>query len=136
MIGEHTEVVVVGHGLDATSDVAQRVDVEAAVDLVEDRELRLQHRELQRLQPLLLAPRELDVESAVEELLRDAESRRFDGDSRRQIVRNPTLTAERCVEEVAESHPGQLHRVLQCEEHAERGPLVGWAVRAAPPRRW
>ena len=61
---EHAEAGLAGHRLDAAGDVAQRVDVEAGVDLVEDRELRLEHRELQRLGALLLAARELVVHAA------------------------------------------------------------------------
>ena len=66
---EHAEAVLGGHRLDPARHVAQRVDVEAGVDLVEHRELRLEHRELQRLGPLLLAAGELDVDAAREELV-------------------------------------------------------------------
>ena len=41
--------------VDAVGDGAQRVDVEAGVGLVEDRDLRPQHRELEDLHALLLA---------------------------------------------------------------------------------
>ena len=127
-----------GHRLDATGDVAQRVDVEAAVDLVEHRELRLEHRELQRLGALLLAARELDVHAALEELLRDTEARRLRRRSRavELAVGVAALTAERGGEEVAEPHTGNLDGVLQREEQTARGALVRGERRAAPRRRW
>ena len=81
---EHAEAVLVGHRLDPAGDVAQRVDVEAAVDLVEHRELGLEHRELQRLGALLLAAGELDVDAAVEELLRHPEAGGLGVDPRRR----------------------------------------------------
>ena len=105
-------------------DVAQGVDVEAAVDLVEHRELRLQHRELQRLGALLLAARELDVHAALEELLRDAEPLGFRADARVEIAGLALLAADRGLEEVAEPHARDLHGVLQREEQPARGTLV------------
>ena len=53
--------------LDAAAHDAQRVDVEAGVELVEDGDLGPQHAELQRLVALLLAARQVDVERPVEE---------------------------------------------------------------------
>ena len=122
--GEDAEPVVVGHRLDPTGDVAQRVDVETAVDLVENRELGSQHRELEGLGPLLLPTGELDVQPAVEELLRDTEARRFRRHARREVVGRAALTPERGVEEVAEADPGELHRVLEREEETVGGSFV------------
>ena len=122
---EHAQVVVGGHGLDAAGDVAQRVDVEPAVDLVEHRELRPEHRELQRLGPLLLAAGELDVDPTLEELRRDPEPGGLRADA---LVAGPrrvaALAAERGVEEVVEPHARQLDRVLQREEEPVRRALV------------
>jgi phosphoglycolate phosphatase-like HAD superfamily hydrolase len=81
--GEHTQVALLGHGLDALRDVAQGVDVEAGVDLVEDGELGFEHGELERLGPLLLASGELDVDAPLEELPRDPETGRLGVDPRR-----------------------------------------------------
>ena len=47
--------------VDALGHDPQGVDVEARVGLVEDRELRLQHRHLEHLEALLLAAREAVV---------------------------------------------------------------------------
>ena len=73
---EHAERVVgvVREILDPPRAVAQRVDVEAGVELVEDRDLRLEHGELQRLVALLLATRQVDVERAVQEPLLEADA--------------------------------------------------------------
>jgi hypothetical protein len=55
------------------ADHPQRVDVEAGVGLVEDRELRLEQRELQHLVALLLAAGEALVDAAVGEVGVDVE---------------------------------------------------------------
>jgi hypothetical protein len=47
----------------------QRIDVEAGIGLVEQRELRLEHGHLQDLVALLLAAREAFVDAAIEEAL-------------------------------------------------------------------
>ena len=59
--------------VDAARDDAQRVDVEPGVGLVEDRDLRLQQRHLQDLDPLLLAAGEAVVQVALGELARHLE---------------------------------------------------------------
>ena len=85
---------------------------------------RRQHRELQRLGALLLAARELDVDAAVEELLRHTEARRLGGDARVEVAGRSALTPHRGREQVAQAHAGHLDRVLQREEQAARGALV------------
>ncbi len=123
---EHTEATFGRHGLDAPGDVAQRVDVEAAVDLVEYREPRLEYRQLQRLGALLLATGELDVHAALEELVRDAEAVGLELDLRTQLtVGIAALTKERSGEEVDEAYAGKLHRVLQREEQTTCRAFVG-----------
>ena len=118
---EDAEVVVAGHRLDPARHVAQRVDVETRVDLVEDGEARLQHRELQRLDPLLLAPGELVVHAPLEELVAHAESRRFGARAagRGRRARSPPRP-HRGREEVA-------HR-------ARPGPRPGTACAGTDPR--
>ena len=133
---EHAEVVFGGHRLDAAGDVAQGVDVEAAVDLVEHRELRLEHRELQGLGALLLATGELDVDAAFEELLRDAESLGFGDDARVEIARLALLAADRGLEEVAEPHTGHLARGTATRGTARARRARAWGGRAARRRRW
>ena len=67
MIASTPRFVVACRGLDPSCTRAQRVDVEARVELVEDRDRGLQHRELQGFVPLLLATRKVDVERPLEE---------------------------------------------------------------------
>ena len=55
--------------VDAVGDDPQRVDVEARVGLVEDGELRLEHRHLEDLVALLLAAGEALVDRAAQEAL-------------------------------------------------------------------
>ena len=68
---QHAHVARRGDGVDAVGDDVQRVDVEARVGLVEDRDRRLLERELEDLQALLLAAGEALVEVARGELARD-----------------------------------------------------------------
>src|SRR3546814_9389821 len=58
---------LVGELLDAPADVAERIDVEAGVDLVEDGDAGADGGELHRLVALLLTAGEVDVEGSVEE---------------------------------------------------------------------
>ena len=62
-------------GVDALGDDAQRVDVEAGVGLVEDRELGLEDGHLEHLQALLLAAREALVDVARGEAVVELEQR-------------------------------------------------------------
>ena len=62
-------------GVDALGDDAQRVDVEAGVGLVEDRELGLEHGHLEHLEALLLAAREALVDVARGEAVVELEQR-------------------------------------------------------------
>src|SRR5215207_4139096 len=68
---EHAEIALAGDGVDAMRDGVERVDVQARVRLVEDRDLRPLERELEDLQALLLAAREAVVEVAGGELPAD-----------------------------------------------------------------
>jgi hypothetical protein len=124
--GEHAQVALLGHRLDPPGDIAQGVDVEAGVDLVEDGELGLEHGELERLRPLLLAAGELDVHAPLQELLADGEALRFRVESFSQAVGLAAPTADGGAEEVDDADTGNLDRVL----HGEEEPLCG-----ALPRR-
>ena len=59
--------------LTPSRDHAQRVDVEAAVGLVEDRQARLQHRHLKDLVALFLAAGKPDIDRALQQILADVE---------------------------------------------------------------
>ena len=75
-----------GELVDALGDGAQRVDVEARVGLVEDRDLGLQQRQLQQLHPLLLAAGEAVVEVAAGEVFGDVRQlHRLLGDAWRSL---------------------------------------------------
>ena len=83
---QHAEVVLVGQRLDPPGAVAQGVDVEAGVELVEDGDLRLQHGQLQRLVALLLAAGQVDVERPVQQRCVEADPRRLGGEPTVDVV--------------------------------------------------
>ena len=76
----------VAQRLDPPGAVAQRVDVEPRVELVEDRDPRREHRQLQRLVALLLTARQVDVQRAVQELLVEVDLRRLGAQGRLDVV--------------------------------------------------
>ena len=61
------------HRVDAVGDDAQRVDVEARVGFVEQRERRLEHRHVEDLVALLLAAREAFVDRALQHRIVDVQ---------------------------------------------------------------
>ena len=65
--------VLAPQGVDAVGDDAQGVDVQAGVGLVEDAQLRLQHRHLEDLVALLLAAGEALVDRPLEQVLVDVQ---------------------------------------------------------------
>ena len=109
--------------------VREGVDVEAAVGLVEHREVRLHHRHLQDLVALLLAAREALVEVALLETVVHPEALRPLHERQAYLqdreVRDALADGEGLAEEVEDAHPGDLLRVLEPEEDAPGGPLVG-----------
>ena len=70
---QHAAVLGFGVAVDALADHPQRVDVQAGVGLVEDRDLGLEQRELQDLVALLLAAGEALVDTAFGERRVDVE---------------------------------------------------------------
>ncbi len=72
---QQATVCVFGVPVDAVADHPQRVDVQARVGLVQDRDLRLEQFELQDLVPLLLTAREAFVDTAFGERRIDVEAR-------------------------------------------------------------
>ena len=125
--GQHAErsasPSVVAHRLDAPGAVAQGVDVEAGVELVEDGDPRAQHGELQRLVALLLAAGQVDVERPVEEALVEADPAGLGAQQRVEPVGRPAAAGQRLGEHVVERHAGHLGRVLHHEVQAGDGPL-------------
>ena len=113
-------------------DEAQRVDVEAAVGLVEDRQARLQHRHLEDLVALLLAAGEPDIDRALQQIVADLEQLQL-GAHRAQELAGVELGlaavaaagVERGAQEIHVVHAGDLDRVLEREEQPLARPLVG-----------
>ena len=120
------------HRVDAVRDELQRVDVEAGVGLVENRQRRLEQRHLEDLVALLLAAREPFVDRAAQHALVDVEQLRLLLDQLHELHRVELglavvlpLGVERRLEEVGVVHAGDLDRVLERHEHAFAGALVG-----------
>ena len=105
--------------LDPAGAGAQRVDVEAGVELVEDGDARLEHRELQRLVALLLAARQVDVERPVEEALVEADARRL-GDAAR-------------LEPVGRVGPGRRSASVSTSSRRTPGTSVGYCMARYSP---
>ena len=115
------------HPVDALADDAQRVDVEAGVGLVEDREARLEQLELQHLVTLLLTAGEAFVDVAVGERRVHLERRHGLADLLDPQPQLGRLTADRRrrgAQEVADRHAGDLGGVLHREEQPGAGALV------------
>ncbi len=94
----------------------QRVDVEARVELVEDRDRGLQHRELQGFVPLLLATRKVDVERPLEEAGVEPDPHGLGRDEVVQPLDVTALRAQCFGEHRVEAHARHLGRVLEREE--------------------
>ena len=114
---------------DAVGDDAQRVDVEAAVGLVEHREVGFHHRHLQDLVALLLAAGEALVEVALLEAVVHAEALRPLHERQAHLehreVGDALAHGDGLAQEVEHADPGDLLGVLEAEEDAPGGPLVG-----------
>ena len=118
---------------DAVGDDAQRVDVEAGVGLVEHRDVGLHHRHLQDLVALLLAAREALVEVALLEAVVHAEALRplheREAHLEHREVGDALADGDGLAQEVEDADPGDLLGVLEAEEEAPGGPLVGGEAR-------
>jgi hypothetical protein len=115
------------HLVDALADDPQRVDVEAGVGLVEDRDLGTKQLQLQDLVPLLLPAREALVDVAVGEGLVDAELGHGGVDllgPGAQLGRLAADRGDRGTKEVRHRHTGHLDRVLHRQEQPRPRPLV------------
>ena len=128
---------VVADLADALGDDPQRVDVEAGVGLVEDRELGLEDRHLQDLVALLLAAREALVEVAVGERRVHVEALRPLHDRQPQLEHRQVdalAGRQRLAQEVEDRDARDLLRVLEAEEHARPCPArrCGQSVMSSP----
>ena len=127
--------------VDAARDGAQRVDVEAAIGLVEDREARLEHRHLEDFVALLLAAREPDIQRALQQIVADIEQFQLLAHEAQELAGIEFLLAamappgiDRGAQEIGVVHPGDFDRVLEGEKHALARPLVGRHVSRSRPR--
>jgi hypothetical protein len=114
--------------VDGVGDDVERVDVQAGVRLVEDRDLRVLERELQHLQALLLAAGEALVEVAGREVARDVRQlhRRLDL-AAEVLERDLRLAARLAVgvlhhpQVLRDRHAGNRNGVLEGHEEAHPG---------------
>ena len=115
--------------LDAGRDLAQRVDVETGVGLVEHGDVGLEQRHLEHLVALLLAAGEALVEVALLEAVVHAEplAPRHDlhAHLEHRVVVDALAPRHRLAQEVEDRDAGDLLGVLEAEEQAPGGPLVG-----------
>ena len=124
---QHAGLAGVADPVDALADHAQRVDVEAGVGLVEDRDLRLEQLQLHDLVPLLLAAGEALVDVALgerrvhAEALHGALQLAAPGAQLRRLAVDRGLGG---AQEVGHRDAGHLDRVLHGQEQAGAGPLV------------
>ena len=115
----------------ALGDDAQRVDVEAGVGLVEDRDLGFEDGHLHDLVALLLAAAEALVEVAVDERAVHAQPLHpvHGGQAQFEHAEVDALAGrQRLAQELDDRDAGDLLRVLEREEHAGLGAHVGGPV--------
>src|SRR5690606_34456857 len=133
VVGDDHEGAVRGaQRVDALGDRAQGIDVQARVGLVEDRELGFEHRELEDLVALLLAAGEALVDAALEQAVVQVQHRHLLAHALEELHRVQFLLAARAAlrvqgraQEIGVVHARDLDRVLEGEEQAGRGPLLG-----------
>ena len=133
VVRDHDDRAVgAAHRVDAFGDGLERVDVEARVGLVEDRQRRLQDEHLEDLVALLLAAREALVHRPPHQLVVDVEDLQPVLAPAQEVHRVELglaavlpLRVQRRLEEVGVVHAGDLDRVLERHEHALAGALLG-----------
>ncbi len=132
MRDEHDRAVGRAQLVDAARDEPQRVDVEAAVGLVEERQLRLEHRHLENLVALLLAAREADIDGALQKIVVDLQKLQLRAHGFEELAGVELTLAARAAarvhggaQEIHVVHAGNLDRILERQEDAGARPLVG-----------
>src|ERR1051326_1976028 len=121
----------IAQAVDAGRDHAQRVDVEAAVGLVQDRQLRFQHRHLEDLVALFLAAGEAHVDRALQQVLADIQELELGTYGLEELARvqlglAPRLAprVERGAQEIHIVHAGNLDGILERQKDALPRALV------------
>ena len=129
---EHDGVVFARQVIDAFGDDPQRVDVEARVGFVEDRQLRLEQRHLQDLVALLLAARKAFVDATTQELGAHLEQLHLLAHEVIELERVELVLAAFGLhgvvgqtQELAVADAGDLDRILEREEDAGTCPRFG-----------
>ena len=132
MRDEDDGLVRAAEPVDAFGDDLQRVDVEAGVGLVEQRQLRVEDRHLEDLVALLLAAGEALVDVALHQVGVEVHRLRLLLEHLVEVADRDLLLAaalaqrvERCAQELAVADAGKLDRVLQREEDARRARSSG-----------
>jgi hypothetical protein len=122
---QHDGVVLAGEPVHALGDDAQRVDVEARVGFVEDRQRRLEQGHLQNFVALLLAARKAFVDAAVEKLGAHVEQLHLLAHQVVELERVELVLAAPGLhgvvgqaQELAVADAGDLDRVLEREKDA------------------
>ena len=121
--------------LTPSATTLQRVDVQAGIGFVEDGELGFEHGHLEDLVALLFAAGEAFVDRALEQVVRQVEQLHLLLDQREELhgveLGQALVLAdfvERGLEEVGAVHARNLDRILEGEEHAFAGALLGVEV--------
>src|SRR3989454_8322032 len=129
VLHEHRGVVGSPQLVHGLGDGFQRVDVESGIGLVEDRELGIEHRELQDLVALLLPTRETFVHGAGQVARVPADHFELLFEPIHELDRAEllctTVLADRIhrgAQEVGVGDAADGHRVLEREEHTLAGP--------------
>ena len=102
---------------------SQRIDVEAAVGLVEYGEAGFEHRHLEDFVALFLAAGEADIDGALQEVLADVQVLEFGAHDPEKLTgiefglaAMPALRVDRGAQEIHVVHTRDLDRVLEGEE--------------------
>ena len=118
--------------VDAVRDDPQRVDVEAGIGLVEHPEPRLEQRHLQNLVAFLFAAGEADIDRAAQHLAVDGELLCRRGQPLLKLRNGElglaallALRVERGTQELDGRDAGNFQRILERQEQARGGALVG-----------
>ena len=109
---QRAKTVLVRCVFDTASAIAQRIDVETRVELVENGDARTQHCQLQCLVALLLATRQVDVERALKKRLIEVDASRLGTQHLRDIVGGATTSLERLGHHIDNGNARNLGWVL------------------------
>ena len=132
MRDDEERTVFVTQRVDAFGDDAQRIDIKARICFIQHAKCRLQKRHLQNFRALLFAAREADVNRALQHLDIDVELGAFfldqlhEGGNVDFSFSAPLFDGvERRAQERETRDARDFHRILEGQEHALSGALVG-----------